>query len=148
MIAELVALEDVGTWWWFALLPTLVRLTIELGDLDLAATILHHTAPQVPYTQNAVAVGTASLLEARKELEAAAEAYADAVRRWDDQGVVPELAFALLGHGRTLVALARREDARLSLERAQAIFADLRAAPALRDVDAAMRSLDASSART
>ena len=118
-----------------------------MGDLDLAATILHHTAPQVPYTQHAVAARHRALLEARRDLEAAAEAYADAVRRWDDQGVIPELAFALLGHGRTLVALARRGGP-ASARAGPAIFADLRAAPALREIDAAMRSLDASSART
>ena len=40
------------------------------------------------------------------------ESYADAARRLEGFGNVPELAFALLGQGRTLIALARPDAAR------------------------------------
>ena len=88
----------------------------------------------------------AALLEARGDLEAAADAYAEAVRRWDAHGVIPELAFALLGQGRSLLAIGRVGDGRGALERAASIFIDLRAAPALLEIDALMPSLNAGSA--
>ena len=143
LMAELVALEDVGTWYWFALLPSLVRNAIGVGDLELAAAIHRHSEPHVPSATTAVAAGAAALLEARGDLDAAAAAYADAGVRWETLGIVPELAFALLGEGRTLLALGRPEDARPALDRARAIFGDLGAEPALQEIDAAIRALDA-----
>ena len=146
LVAELVAFEDVGSSWWFALLPMLVRSAIRMDDLDLAAAIHRKVEPQVPSREHGAAAAAAAILEARGDLEAAAEAYADVVRRWEALGVIPELAFALLGHGRTLVALGRLADGRPVLERAATIFADLRAAPALLEIDALMPSLNAGSA--
>ena len=146
LVAELVAFEDVGSSWWFALLPMLVRSAIRMDDLDLAAAIHRKVEPQIPSHEHGAAAAAAALLEARGELEAAAEAYADAVRRWEALGVIPELAFALLGHGRTLVALGRLADGRPALERAATIFAGLRAAPALLEIEAMMPSLNVGSA--
>jgi hypothetical protein len=62
--------------------------------------------------------------------------------RWDTLGIVPELAFALLGQGRTLLALGRAAEARAALERAKGIFVGLKAAPALSEIDTAFLSLD------
>ena len=57
-------------------------------------------------------------------------------------GIIPELAYALLGHGRTLLALGRPEDARPALDRARTIFGTSgRAGP--REIDAAILALDA-----
>jgi tetratricopeptide (TPR) repeat protein len=87
------------------------------------------------------------LLEARGDHETAADAYADVVDRFEAMGVIPELAFALLGQGRSLVALGRAEEARAVLERAEAIFTDLRAEPALLEIRAAVVAMDARPAR-
>ncbi len=135
LLAEIVALEDVGTYYWFTLLPTLVRTAISAGDLELAEAIHGRTEPQVPYAEHAVAAGAAMLLEARGDHESAADAYADVVRRFTAVGVIPEIAFGLLGQGRTLLAMGRAEEARPILERARAIFADLRAEPVLREIE-------------
>jgi tetratricopeptide (TPR) repeat protein len=136
LLAELAASEDVGISWWFSLLPTNVRSAIQLGDLELATAIQRKVEPTVPFQANGAATAVAAILEGRGELEAAAEAYSDSIGRWDAQGVIPELAFALLGHGRTLLALGRPDGARASLERSKAIFADLEAGPTVRETEA------------
>jgi hypothetical protein len=51
-------------------------------------------------------------------------------------GVVPELAFALLGHGRCLLRLDRPIEAADVLHRAREIFDSLGAAPARSETDA------------
>src|SRR5207342_3570779 len=56
------------------------------------------------------------------DLEADADAYADAADRWERFGVVPEQAFALLGQGRCLLRLSRPTEAASVLQRAHEIF--------------------------
>ena len=141
LLTEVVALPDVGSWWWFTLLPTLVRAATALGELELAATMTTYREPQMPYTQHAVVSARAALVEARGDGWAASDAYADAARRWEGLGVVPELGHALLGRGRTLLALGRSDEARTELEQARAIFAALHAEPALREIDASIRAM-------
>ena len=143
LLVELAGLEDVGSSWWYALLPTLVRSTIQLGDPGLAEAIQGKVERTVPSQADAAVAASAAILEARGDLAAAVDAYADAVRRWDAMRSVAELAFALLGHGRTLLAMGRPEEASASLERARAIFTDLRAKPALREIDAVMPPMQA-----
>ena len=109
----------------------------------LAGAIHARSEPQVPFAEHVVAAGAAMLLEARGDHEAAAEAYADAVHRFDGAGVIPEVAFALLGQGRTLLAMGRAAEARPVLERARAMFEPLQAEPALREIDAALDATEA-----
>jgi hypothetical protein len=66
--------------------------------------------------------------------------------RWDTLGILPELGFALLGQGRTQLALGRPAEARAALERAKGIFVGLKAAPTLSEIDAAFLSMDAPAA--
>ena len=75
-------------------------------------------------------------------IEAAVDAYAEVARRWETSAVVPELAFALLGHGRSLLAIGRRGCPTVA-RAGRTIFKDLRAAPALEEIDAAILALDA-----
>jgi tetratricopeptide (TPR) repeat protein len=81
-----------------------------------------------------VAVG-AALAEARGDHQAAVEGYAQAAERWEQFGVVPEHAFALLGQGRCLIALGQPTEATHVLQQAREIFAALEAAPALAEAD-------------
>ena len=53
---------------------------------------------------------------------AAADGYADAAGRWEQFGVVPEHAFALLGHGRCLVRVGQSHNAVPILNNAREIF--------------------------
>ena len=70
-----------------------------------------------------------------RDLQAAADAYADAADRWERFGVVPEQAYALLGQGRCLLGLSRPTEASPVLHHAREIFERLRAAPALAETD-------------
>ena len=85
----------------------------------------------------------AALAEARGDLQAAADGYADAAKRWQAFGVVPEQAFALLGQGRSLTALGRTAEARPVLQQAREIFQTLQAAPALAETDALLQQATA-----
>ena len=138
LLTEVVSLDDPGTFWWFSLLPTLVRGAIASEDLVLARAIEKRCSQSVPSAENALAAAAAALLEAEGDLDAAADAYEDAVRRLEALEVIPELAFALLGHGRTLEFLGRDEEARRRLGRARELFVGLQAAPALRELDRVM----------
>ena len=122
-----------------AVLPTMVRTALGIGDRDLAERLVAGFDPPHPYAEHALVAANAALTEARGDLQAAAVAYADAAERWEQFGVVPEQAFALLGQGRCLLGLARPTEAAPVLQHAREIFERLKAAPALADTDALLQ---------
>ena len=77
------------------------------------------------------------------DLQAAADAYADAAERWERFGVIPEQAFALLGQGRCLVELSHPTEASPVLRHAREIFERLQAVPALAETDALLQQATA-----
>ncbi len=119
-----------------ALLPAMVRAAVRIEEHALAARLVTGLEPRYPLAEHALVSANASLTEARGDLQAAADAYADAADRWERFGVVTEQAFALLGQGRCLVGLSRPTEAAVALEHAREIFERLKAAPALADTDA------------
>jgi class 3 adenylate cyclase/tetratricopeptide (TPR) repeat protein len=121
-----------------AALPGLVRCALALGDPALAARLVAGVEPHTPLQQHALAACRAALAEAAGDHRTAATAYADAVTRWREFGDVPELAFALLGQGRCLVAVGA-VDAVGPLREARELFASMGYAPALKDTDALLR---------
>ncbi|MGZ8695019.1 MAG: hypothetical protein ACXWYS_06225, partial [Gaiellaceae bacterium] len=90
---------------------------------------------RTPYAGHALTAVTAALAEAHGDHRAAAQGYTDAAGRWQSFGVRPEQAFALLGRGRSLLALARPGEAADALQQARVIFHALQAAPALAEAD-------------
>ena len=56
---------------------------------------------------------------------------------------MPEQAFALLGRGRSLIALRRPNEATPSLQQAREIFERLGAVPALKETDALLQQATA-----
>jgi class 3 adenylate cyclase/tetratricopeptide (TPR) repeat protein len=115
-------------------LPTLVRTALTVAGPELADQLVAGVEPRLPVTEHALVAVGAMLAEARGELQAAAEGYAQAAQRWQQFGVVPEQAYALLGQGRCLPSLARSAEATQALEQARAIFEPLAAAPALAEI--------------
>ena len=99
-----------------AILPTIVRTALTAGDQQLAARLAAGVEPHTPYHEHALTA-------------------ANAARRWQSFGVVPEQAFALLGQGRCLTALGRPNEASQALRHAREIFHTLQAAPALAETD-------------
>ena len=57
--------------------------------------------------------------------------------------MIPEQAFALLGHGRCLLALGRDADATQTLLQARDIFQELQATPALAETDGLLQQATA-----
>ncbi len=124
---------------YFTYLPGLVRTALGLGRMALAEQLLSGYAPGYPYAEHAVVAANAALTEARGDLQAAADAYADAADRLERFGVVPEQGFALLGQGRCLLGLSRPIEAAPVLQRAREIFERLQAAPAIAETDALLQ---------
>ena len=98
-----------------------------IGEPALAERLVGGLEPRYPYAEHALVAANAALTEARGDLQAAADAYADAADRWERFGVVPEQAFALLGQGRCLVGLSRPTEAAPVLQHAREIFERLQA---------------------
>jgi class 3 adenylate cyclase/tetratricopeptide (TPR) repeat protein len=126
-----------------AWLAAMVRAAVLIGDPALAERLASGLEPRFPYAEHALVTTNAALSEARGDLEAAADGYADAADRWERFGVVPERAFALLGQGRCLIGFARPTDAAPVLQRAREIFDALGAAPALAETDALLQQATA-----
>jgi tetratricopeptide (TPR) repeat protein len=122
-----------------ALLPAMMRTGLKVGEPALAERLVADYEPPYPYAEHALAAANAALTEARGDLPSAAVAYSDAADRWERFGVVPELAFALLGQGRCLVGLSRPAEAAPVLQHAREIFERLQAAPALAETDALLQ---------
>ena len=90
--------------------------------------------PRTPMQEHALVAARAVLAEAAGDIAEASALYAEAADRWEAFGNVPELAFALLGHGRCLVALARPSP-EVPLARARELFASMGYKPALAETD-------------
>ena len=126
-----------------ALLPALVRTALTTNNPQLAHQLTTGVERHTPYHEHALTAATAALAEANGHHQAAADGYADAARRWQTFGVPTEQAFALLGHGRCLLALSRPADATQPLLQARDIFQRLQAAPALAETDALLEQATA-----
>ncbi len=120
-------------------LAAMVRTALRIGEPGLAEHLVSGVEPRHPYAEHALVAANAALIEARGELQAAADAYTDAAGRWERFGVVPEQAFALLGQGRSLLGLARPTEVAPVLQHAREIFDQLGAAPALAETDALLK---------
>jgi tetratricopeptide (TPR) repeat protein len=121
---------------WAPYLSGMIRTAVACGDLELAERLASGLEPVYPYREHALVTASAILADARGETEAAADLYADAAERWERFGVVPEQGFALLGQGRSLLALGRDPEALGPLRQAREIFSSLQAAPVLAETDA------------
>jgi tetratricopeptide (TPR) repeat protein len=137
LLAEIEATPGVRKVFYYVVyLPAIVRTALGIGDRDLAERLVDGVEHRYPYAEHALVAASAALTEAREDLQAAADAYADAADRWERFGVVPEQAFALLGQGRCLLRLSRPAEAIPVLQHARDIFERLGAAPGLAETDA------------
>ena len=126
-----------------AYLPTMVRTALTIANPQLADQLATGVRPRHPIAEHALVTVTASLAEARGELDTAAAGYRDAAQRWQQFGTTPEHAHALLGHGRCLTALGQPTQATQALRHARAIYQTLHAAPALTETDTLLQQGDA-----
>ena len=124
----------------------MVRTALGLGDRRLAERLVDGYESPYPFAAHSAVTVSAALAEARGDQQAAADGYAQAAERWQQFGVVPEQAFALLGEGRCLTALGQPTEATHALKQAREIFDALRAAPALAEIDTLLEQADTLSA--
>ena len=126
-----------------AYLPALVRSAVALGDNALAQRLITGVESRTRYAEHALIATAAAIAEARGDNQAAADGYADATGRWEQFGVVPEHAFALLGRGRCLVSLGRPSEAAPILQQARGLFHALGATPGIAETDALLETATA-----
>ena len=124
-----------GDPYYAAQLAELVRCALALGDVALANRLIAGVEPYTPLQHHALGACRAALAETAGDYAAAVTAYADAATEWRQFGDVPELAFALLGQGRCLIALGT-PGADGPLREARALFTTMGYAPALSEIDA------------
>jgi hypothetical protein len=123
-------------------LPCLVRVALALGDPEIAQRLVARAEPMNPSSDHAIASSQAQLAEARGDIAGAAERYADASVRWEAFGNVPERAYALLGHGRCLLALGDA-GAEVPLTEARELFKSMGYKPALAETDTLLEQTSA-----
>jgi hypothetical protein len=111
-------------------LPAMLRTALAAGDPALAKRLADALEPRYPLNEHALCAARAQLAETAGEQAEAAELYAEAARRWQQFGNVPERAYALLGRGRCLSGLGKPE-AGESLREARELFSSIGYKPAL-----------------
>jgi class 3 adenylate cyclase/tetratricopeptide (TPR) repeat protein len=133
LIAELeLATREQPDWARLLHAVPLLRICVELGELELGERLLDRTAARGARLEHALVAGRAVSAEARGRADEAAKLYADAAGRWRGYEFPFEEAQALLGHWRC----TGDED---SMRRAREIFRRLGAvvpeatAPAARE---------------
>jgi class 3 adenylate cyclase len=117
-------------------LAAVVRASVRAGQLDVARRALEiGTIPCALFLAEEVAAH-AMLAEATGEQSAARLGYEEAVRLLTGLGYLPELAYALAGLGRRLLALGETAEGRARLGESRMIWDSLRATPRIAEIDA------------
>lgn len=116
-------------------LPGMIRTALAADDPELAQRLVAGFEPRYPLEEHAFCAGSAQVAEHAGEYAQAASVYAEAADRWEGFGNVPERAYALLGQGRSLVALGE-PGAEHPLGEARKLFASMDYKPALTETEA------------
>jgi hypothetical protein len=124
------------------LLPTMVRTALATGDPAVAKRLAEGLRLRYPLDEHALCAARAQLAEHTGDHAEAATLYAEAAERWHEFGAVPEHAYALLGQGRCLVALADPA-AEQPLREAAELFSSMGYNPALVETEALLTQSEA-----
>ena len=127
-----------------ALLPVACRAMVAFGDVEGAARLVEASGdPNARRLRLSVASAAAVVAEARGELEEAAAGYARLAPEWVDYGFGLEEARMRLGLARCLIALGRKVEAWVELERARGLAGELGAEPVTAEADALLEGAPA-----
>ncbi|MGZ4337227.1 MAG: adenylate/guanylate cyclase domain-containing protein [Gaiellaceae bacterium] len=121
-------------------LPVMLRTAFAAGDATLAKRLTDGFQPRYPLDEHALRAARAQLTEQVGDRDRAATLYAAAAAGWQEFGNVPERAYALLGQGRCLHALAQPE-AEQPLEEAQKLFSAMGYEPALAETESLLQQM-------
>jgi tetratricopeptide (TPR) repeat protein len=122
--------------YWRLFLPVAARVLVGAGAVEEAAGIVRGSdegASRRLYLS--LRTSAAIVAEARGDVVAAAEAYAEVADRWAGYGFVLEEARSRIGLGRCLAALGREADSTAELERARDLLEPLDARPMLAEIE-------------
>jgi hypothetical protein len=114
----------------------LVRVSFEAGRADLIRSVLEGAEPGAPLEALIHRYAAAALAEGEGDLDRAAADFAAAGDGWHERGYVLNHALCLIGGGRCLLALERRDAGVEALRTARAVLERLEARPLLGAVDA------------
>jgi tetratricopeptide (TPR) repeat protein len=146
LLAELEELQGGReTPYYASQLAAMVRTALAAGDTELAERLVEGLEPRYPLDEHAFCAARAQLAEHTGDHAAAVETYAEAAERWREFGNVPERAYALLGQGRCLAALGKRE-AEKPLRDARELFTAMGYRPALAETEALLEQTAAAPA--
>jgi class 3 adenylate cyclase len=135
LLAELERFPGVrGSSYYARQLAGMIRTALGAGDAALAKELADGIEPRNPLEQHALCAACAQLTENDGDAAGAAALYAEAADRWREFGNVHERAYALLGRGRCLVALADPA-AEQALQEARELFTSMGYKPALAETD-------------
>jgi tetratricopeptide (TPR) repeat protein len=115
-------------------LPGIVRTALGAGDPELAQRLSERVEVEYALQINAVTAARAQLAEHAGNHAEAAALYASAAAQWEELGAVPAQAYALLGLGRSLLALDH-SDAEPPLAQAAELFRAMGYGPALSEAE-------------
>jgi tetratricopeptide (TPR) repeat protein len=115
-------------------LGAMLRTALAAGDSDLARRLADGLEPRYPLREHALCAARGQLTEHAGNHGEAETLYAEAAARWQQFGNVPERAYALLGQGRCMVALADPA-AEQPLRQAAELFSSMGYRPALSETE-------------
>ena len=118
-----------------------VRACLRAGAPELARRALAVAAPRTAAAERSAA--EAMIAEAEGDVTAARAGYARAAGSFEERGDVYELAYALAGLGRCLVALGETEKGITRLRESREIWVRLRATPRIAEIDAIVETAGA-----
>jgi hypothetical protein len=116
------------------ILPGVVRTALGVGDSELAQRLSERVEIEYALQKNAVDAARAQIAEHAGNHAEAAALYASAAEHWEELGAVPAQAYALLGLGRSLLALDD-SNAERPLAQAAELFRAMGYRPALAEAE-------------
>jgi class 3 adenylate cyclase/tetratricopeptide (TPR) repeat protein len=118
--------------WWLELVA---QTAVRLERKDLARQLLESVTAAVPAHEMKVTAAEGVLAESDGDLPRAVTQFEGAAAAAERLGSVPTQAFALLGLGRSLMALGKDAEAVTYLERARDMFGSMAAQPRLHEAE-------------
>jgi hypothetical protein len=135
LLAELERLPGVrGSSYYARQLPGMTRTALLAGNAALAKELVDGIEPRYPLEEHALCAARAQLTENDGDPARAGALYGEAADRWREFGNVAERAYALLGRGRCVVALADPA-AEQPLQEAHKLFTSMGYKPALAETE-------------
>jgi hypothetical protein len=120
----------------------MLRTALATRDDALAQRLTEGIDARYPLNEHALCAARAQLAEHGGDHAKAETLYAEAAERWQTFGNVPERAYALLGHGRSLLALGN-PGAEVPLTQARELFDSMGYKPALAESDQLLQQANA-----